>query len=79
MKKFLCVFLTLGLLVSLLPSALATSGNIMYIRTLQSYNSRVKLRAIPTTDGEIFGQYYAGTEVLILDYKAIYQDEVMNQ
>ncbi len=79
MKKFLCVCLTLWLLVSLLPSALATSGNTMYIRTLQSYNSRVKLRAFPTTDGEILGQYYAGTEVLVLDYKALYHGDVLDE
>ena len=78
MKKFLCVFLALGLLVSILPSALATDGSTMYIRTLQSYNSRVKLRALPSANGKILGQYYAGTPVFILDYHAIYHGEVLD-
>ena len=78
MKKFLCVFLALGLLVSILPSALATDGSTLYIRTLQSYNSRVKLRALPSANGKILGQYYAGTPVFILDYHAIYHGEVLD-
>ena len=79
MKKFLSVCLVLGLLLSLLPAALAASTGPMYIRTLQSYNSRVKLRAAPTTSAEIIGQYYAGTTVYVLDYNAIYQGEFKDE
>lgn len=78
MKRLLCVWLILGLLVSLMPSALGMSGSIMYIRTLQSYNSRVKLREFPDTNSEILGQYYAGTEVFVLDYNAIFHGEVLD-
>ena len=79
MKKLLCVFLALGLLISLLPSAaLAVSnGSTLYIRMLQSYNSRVKLRALPSENGQILGQYYTGTPVFILDYHAIYHGEIL--
>ena len=75
MKKFLCVCLTLGLLVSLLPSSLAWGGITMYIKPLQNYNFRVKLREFPTTNSRILGQYYAGTDVFVLDYNAIYHGD----
>ena len=78
MKKILSVFLTLGLLAAMLTPALATSWSTMYIRSLQSYNSRVKLREYPMTDSRILGQYYAGTEVYVLDYNAIYEGEMLD-
>ncbi len=79
MKKLMCVILALGLLISLLPSTAlaAADGSTLYIRMLQSYNSRVKLRALPNENARILGQYYGGTPVFILDYHAIYHGEIL--
>ena len=77
MKRLCCVLLVMCMFFAMLPSALATGGMTMYIRPLQSYDSRLKLRETPTSSGRILGQYYAGTAVYVLDYNAIYHGEVL--
>ena len=71
MKKLCCAALALFLLCAYCPAAPAEAA-IMHIKKLQTPDSRVRLRETP--GGEVIGQYYAGTEVSVLSFRANYKD-----
>lgn len=64
MKRLLSLLFIATLLFTLLSPALAESA-FYHIIPLQTHDSRVKLRSRPSTNGDILGQYYAGTDVQV--------------
>ena len=77
MKRAICLALTAVLCCACLPHAWAAGGT-MYIRPMQTYDSRVKLRSSPSTErGDILCQYYAGTEVTVIERDAYYDGQTI--
>lgn len=70
MKKTLLLCAVLMLMLAGFSCGLGESeGDIRRIIPLQTFDSRVKLRSAPSTDGKVFGQYYTGTEINVFSVK----------
>lgn len=70
MKKWLtCMLIICALLCAAEGLAAGQENNVYRIMSLQTYDSRVKLRRRPSTESEILGQYFAGTEITVFTFE----------
>lgn len=66
MKKFLCAFAALMILLSAAACGMSESLFVDNRETDKIYPERLNLRAQPSKNGAILGLYYTGTEVTVL-------------
>lgn len=69
MKRFFTISILCVLFLSFLSFAHAEAAGTYHIIPLQTHDSRVKLRSRPSANGDILGQYYAGTEMTVHEIK----------